>query len=59
MFRTLLILMTLVPVPLGSWNECRKCRERQRVREELQREVEQIEKLKRRRSYPYFQFDVF
>ena len=58
MFRTLLILMTLVPVPLGSWSECRKCRERLRIREELQRETEKNEKLQRR-SYPYFKLDVF
>jgi hypothetical protein len=59
MFRMLLILMTLMPVPLGSWSECRKCRERQRLREELQREAEKIEKLNRPRSYPYFKLDVF
>lgn len=58
---TLLFLMAMLPpaLPLGSWSECRKCRERQRIREELQREVEQIEKLKRPRSYPYFKLDVF
>jgi hypothetical protein len=63
MFRlpVLLILMALMQpaIPLGWWSECRKCRERQRLREELQREVDQIEKLKRPRSYPYFQLDVF
>ena len=57
--RTMLILLTLMPVPLGWWSECRKYRERQRLREELQREVEQIEKLKRPHSYPYFKLDVF
>ena len=58
---TLLILMVLLPpvLPSGSWSECRKFRERQRIREELQREAEQVEKLQRPRSYPYFKLDVF
>lgn len=54
----MLILLTLL-LPWGRPSEFRKYRERERMREELQRKVERIEKLKRPRSYPYFQSDVF
>jgi len=58
--RTLFILLALAPPALAwGWSEYGEYRQRERLREELQREVEQIEKLKRGRSYPYFQLDVF
>lgn len=51
---------------ITSWEEERaeqKAREKAatekaRLREELRQKTEQIEKLKRPRSYPYFQLDV-
>jgi hypothetical protein len=52
---------------ITSWEEERaqqKAREKAatekaRLREELRQKTEQFEKLKRPRSYPYFQLDVF
>jgi len=59
-FLALLILLAWMPPPLAlGQSKCQKHREQQRLREKLNREVEQIQKLKRYHSYPYFQLDVF
>lgn len=58
MFRMVLILLTLL-LPWGRPSEFRKYREREKLSQELQREVERIDQLRRARSYPYFQLDVF
>jgi len=62
--RTLLILLAILPPALAwGWSEYGKYREAQRQREEfkeqLRRDTERIEKLRRSRTYPYFQLDVF
>ena len=53
----LLILLTLMPSPLALGQS--KCQKQQRLREKLNREAEQIQKLKRYHAFPYFQLDVF
>ena len=59
--RTLLILLALGPPALAwGWSEYAAYREQERMREEWQRQAEEIEKLKPRLYYShYMQLDVF
>jgi hypothetical protein len=57
--RTLLIVLALGPPVLGwGWSEYCKYRERERLRQEFRRDVEQLDNL-RRSAPPGFQVDVF
>ena len=68
--RTLLIMLTVL-TPALAWgrSERHDFREREPARQEWKRQAEQIEKwkrqaeqidkLQRRRSYPYFQLDIY
>jgi len=56
--RTLLIVLALGPPVLAlGWSKYAEYRERERMRQEWEREVEELEKL--RSHYPGFQLDVF
>jgi hypothetical protein len=57
--RVLIVLFLLPPGFAWGRSEHHAYRELERVRQHWKREVEQIDKLRRRRTYPHFQFDVF
>jgi hypothetical protein len=58
--RTLLIVLALGPPLLAyGWSEYGKYSERERLREELQRDVEELERLRRTPHIQGFQLDVF
>jgi hypothetical protein len=58
--RTLLIVLALGPPVLAcGWSEYGKYRQRERLREELQREVEEVDRLRRAPHNQGFQLDVF
>ena len=58
--RTLLVLMAVAP-PLLAWSrpEYAEYRVREQMREAWRRQAEELELIKSRRSYPYFQLDAF
>jgi hypothetical protein len=56
--RTLLLLLAVLPPTMAwGWSEYGKYREREGLREEMQREAEQLERFRKLR--PGFQLDVF
>lgn len=53
------VLAVLTPSLALGRSERHNFRERAKLRLELQRRVEQIDKLRREPTYPYFKLDVF
>ena len=56
---TLLIVLILSPEFAWGRSERHAFGELERMRQQWKREAEQIDKLRRGRTYPYFQLDVF
>ena len=57
--RMLVFLILWSPGVAWGRSEHHAYRELGRMRQQWQREVEQIDKMRRGRTYPYFQLDVF
>ena len=58
--RTLLIVLLLGPPAIAwGWSKYAEHRKRERLLEEWQRDVEEIETLRKVNTYDYFQLDVF